>query len=256
MSFTSRRKQITEINLKLCFPDLSDSDRQQLLKEVFENLGMGLMELAWCWYTPVKRIKHHCTIQGLEHIHKAQQNGQGVLLLSFHLTSLELGGTMLSTHQQDIVAMYRRHKNPVFEHAMTSGRARVLTPVERTDVRTIVKLLKQKKVIWYAADQNYGIKQGVFVPFFGIQAATVTATSWFARKGNAVVIPMTHKRSPTGMDIVIHPPLENFPSGDDTRDAKTNMEFLEAYLKQNPADYMWVHRRFKTRPEGEHSPYE
>ncbi len=250
-----RRRHIARVNLQLCFPEMSPEKRQQLLVEVFENTGMGLLELAWCWYASIPRLEKSFDIHGLEYIHKAQQQGHGVLLLSFHLTSLELGGTMLATRQKDIIAMYRPHKNPIFEHAMTSGRARVLEPVDRTNIRKVVSALKKKKVVWYAADQNYGIKQGVFVPFFGIPAATITATSWFAKKGNAIVIPMTHRRSEKGMEITIHPPFENFPSGDDTLDAITNMAFLENYLKQYPADYMWVHRRFKTRPEGESGVY-
>ncbi len=152
--------------------------------------------------------------------------------------------------------MYRPHKNPVFDAAMRKGRARTVEPIARDNVRQLVKALKQKKLVWYAADQNYGVQQGVFVPFFNIPAATITATSWFAKKGNAKVIPMTHKRTQNGLEITIHPALENFPSGDDTEDARINMAFLENYLKQNPADYMWVHRRFKTRPKGEQSVYE
>ncbi len=248
---SSRRRHIAEVNLQLCFPELSPEKHRQLVIEVFENTGMGLLELAWCWYASIPRLKKSFNISGLEHIQKAQQRGQGVLLLCFHQTTLELGGSMLATVQKDIVVMYRPNKNPVFENAMRAGRARLGEPVERTHVRKIVKSLKKKQVVWYAADQNYGIKQGVFVPFFGIPAATITATSWFAKKGKAVVIPMTHRRSKKGMDITLHPPLENFPSGDDARDAATNMAFLEDYLKKYPADYMWVHRRFKTRPEGE-----
>ncbi len=256
LKVTKRRRHIAAVNLKLCFPKMTNQQRQQLLEEVFENTGVGLLELSWSWYASRSRLEKSFDIRGLEYIHQAQQQGKGVLLLSFHFTSLELGGIMLSTLQKDIVAMYRPHKNPVFEHAMTQGRGRVLESVDRKNIRKVITALRNKKVVWYAADQNYGVKQGVFVPFFGMQAATITATSWFAKKGHAVVIPMTHQRSKKGMDITIHPPLKNFPSGDDSQDAAANMNFLENYLKKFPADYMWVHRRFKTRPDGEKNVYQ
>ncbi len=234
---------------------MNTAQRQKLLIQIFENTGMGLMELAWCWYAPIEKLKSACIINGHQHIQDAIAADKGVLLLSFHFTSLELGGTLVATKIKDVVAMYRPHKNPVFDAAMFQGRSRILEPVARDNVRKIVKSMKQKKIVWYAADQNYGVQQGVFVPFFGIPAATITATSWFAKKGNARVIPMTHKRTENGLEITIHPPLENFPSGDDKEDARVNMAFLENYLKQYPADYMWVHRRFKTRPKGKAGVY-
>ncbi len=250
-----RRRHIAEVNLKLCFPKMKKNQRELLLKQVFENTGMGMLELAWCWYAPLKKLKTASVIRGQEHITNTIANGQGVLLLSFHFTSLELGAALLGTKQDNIVGMYRPHKNAIFDAAMSKGRSRTIEPVARDNVRQLVKAMKQKKIVWYAADQNYGVQQGVFIPFFNIPAATITATSWFANKGNAKVIPMTHKRTEQGLEITIHPALENFPSGDDKEDARVNMAFLEDYLKQYPADYMWVHRRFKTRPEGEPGVY-
>jgi len=250
-----RRRHIAEVNLRLCFPEKSDAERELLLKEVFENTGMGMMELAWSWYAPLEKLKSACVIHGQEHITNCIENGQGVLLLSFHFTSLELGAALLGTQQGNIVGMYRPHKNPIFDAAMRKGRSRTMEPVPRDNVRHLIKAMIQKKIVWYAADQNYGVQQGAFVPFFGIPAATITATSWFAEKGKAKVIPMTQKRTKQGLEITIHAALENFPSGDDKEDARVNMAFLEDYLKQYPADYMWVHRRFKTRPEGEQGVY-
>ena len=250
-----RRRHIAEVNLKLCFPEKSEAERTLLVKEVFENTGMGMIELAWSWYAPLKKLKAACVIKGQEHITDCIKNGQGVLLLTFHFTSLELGAALLGSQQDNIVGMYRPHKNSVFDAAMSKGRRRTMEPVARGNVRHLIKAMKQQQIVWYASDQNYGVQQGVFVPFFGIPAATITATSWFAEKGKAQVIPMTNKRTPNGMEITIHPALENFPSGDDKEDARVNMAFLEDYLKQYPADYMWVHRRFKTRPEGEKGVY-
>lgn len=252
MRLGKRRRHITEVNLKLCFPELSDDKHQQLLKQVFENTGMGILELAWCWYAPVSKLKQACTITGMEYIDKALAIGKGVLLLSFHHTSIELGGTMAAIFMDSFTAVYRKHNNPFVDYSITKGRSRTIkTVVDKDNMRKLVKSLKENKVVWYPADQDYGLKQGVFAPFFNIQAATVTAGSWFTTKTGATPIPMTFKRTAEGMHITLHPPLKNYPSGDNVADAKNYLAFLENYLKQYPADYMWVHRRFKTRPEGE-----
>ncbi len=250
-----RRRKIAQTNLKLCFPDLNSEQQQNLLRQVFENTGMGLLEIACAWFSNLARSEKHFNIHGLEHLQQAKAKNKGVILLSFHLTSLELGGTYFGRANPDFVAIYKPHRNPFFDRAMYNGRKRICEPVEKSNVRQILKALKQNKMIWYAADQDYGRAQSVFVPFFGINTATITGTSWFAKKSGAEVIPMTHIRTKKGMEIQLHPALENFAKEDDVADAATVMAFLENYLHQYPADYMWVHRRFKTRPIGEESYY-
>ncbi len=246
-----RRREIAEVNIRLCFPELDDEQQKQLIDEVFENTGMGILELSWSWYASINRLKKNSTVIGMQHLEQALAKGKGVLLLGFHHTSIEIGGTMAAVNFESFVAMYRKHNNPLVDNVITKGRLRVLETADKDNIRKIVKSLKQNKIVWYPVDQDFGIKQGVFAPFFNIEAATVTAGSWFTTKTGATPIPMTFIRTKKGMEITLHPPLENYPSGNDVADAKTYLTFLENYLKQYPADYMWVHRRFKTRPEGE-----
>ena len=250
MIFAKRRRHIASVNLKLCFPQLSAEQHQKLLTEVFEDTGMALLEIGWAWYADMQKYGD-VDIIGLENLSQARAQNKGVILISFHQTTLELGGAYFGRDQDDIVAVYKPDRNPFFDRAMFNGRNRNCLPVAKSNLRVTLKNLKAKKVIWYAADQDYGRAQSVFVPFFGIPAATVTATSWFVKQTGAIVIPMTHRRTQAGIQVEIHPALENFATIDDTTDAAQIMGFLEQYLKKYPANYLWVHRRFKTRPEGE-----
>jgi KDO2-lipid IV(A) lauroyltransferase len=156
--------------------------------------------------------------------------------------------------------MYREHKNPVFDYVQRRGRERHnqdATAIEREDVRAMLKVLRAGRAIWYAPDQDYGRKQSIFVPWFGIQAATVTATTKFARLGRAKVIPYTLERLPhgKGYSLVVHPPLEDFPGESEEADCRRINEWIEDSVRQHPEQYLWAHRRFKTRPAGDPSLY-
>ncbi|TNE80484.1 MAG: lipid A biosynthesis lauroyl acyltransferase, partial [Gammaproteobacteria bacterium] len=196
-------------------------------------------------------------LEGLEHIDALQ--GRGALLMAIHYTTLEIGASALSA-RHSIDGMYRPHKNPVYDYVQSRGR-RVRDPqgvvYPREDVRGMFKALRQGRIIWYAPDQDYGRKQSVFAPFFGVQAASVTATARFAKTGNAAVLPFSHVRLPgnRGYRVIVHPPLENFPVGDDVADAETVNRKVEEFILEQPDQYMWIHRRFKTRPPGESRPY-
>jgi len=251
------RRNIAEKNLRLCFPDYSDEQQKKLLRENFKSTGIGLMETAFCWSANPKRLLSNSELKGKQHITSVLESGKGAIILGFHLTSLEFGGLALG-NSIPMAAMYRKNRNKHFDKAMCEGRLRSVTDViERDDVRTMIKSLKAGKAVWYAADQDYGAKHSIFVPFFNIPAATITATSRFVRLTKVPVIPMTHFRDPDTRKLIIqlHPPLEDFTSIDEYTDAKQINQFLEQFLTQHPADYLWLHRRFKTRPEGLPSVY-
>ncbi len=256
MVLATRRRKIAQVNIQKCFPTLSNTQQKQLLNEIFENTGIGLVEIAWAWFSKSANFSHSPKVIGLNYLHEARKLGKGVILLSFHQTCLELGGAIFAHDQENIVAVYKPHRNPFFDRAMYNGRRRNSTPIPKDNVRAVLKRLKQNEVIWYAADQDYGRAQSVFVPFFKIQSATTTGTSWFVKKTGAKVIPMTHRRTKHGIQVQLHPPLEHFGEQNNTVDATQIMNFLENHLNKYPADYMWVHRRFKTRPEGEPSFYD
>jgi len=252
------RRQVAEENLRLCFPEYSSSERKKLLKENFKSTGIGLTETAFCWSGNAKKLLSHSEIKGLQHLSSVLDSGQGAIILGFHLTSLEFGGLSLA-HNIPMAAMYRQHNNKHFEKAMCDGRLGSVTDViERDDVRTMIKSLKAGKAVWYAADQDYGAKHSIYVPFFKIPAATITATTRFVKLTKVPVIPMTHYRDKqTGKLIVeLHPALEDFATNDEYTDALRINQFLEQFLYQHPEDYLWLHRRFKTRPEGSPAFYE
>jgi KDO2-lipid IV(A) lauroyltransferase len=257
--FMPGRRRVAEINLALCFPQWSDERRAQLLRDNFESNGIALFETAMAWWWPSDRLRRLARVDGLEHLQQAASAGQGVVLISLHFTTLELGAALLG-QRVTIDGMYREHRNPVFDLVQRRGRERHnadARAIEREDVRAMFNSLRAGRAIWYAPDQDYGRKASVFVPFFGVMAATVTATSTFARLGKAQVIPFIQTRLPDGQgyQLTVHPPLTDFPVGDEVADALRINQWIEQVILEQPEQYMWVHRRFKTRPEGEERYY-
>ena len=194
------RRAIAARNLELCFPELSAAERTRLLKANFASTGIAFFEMAMSWWWPRARLAKLAHIEGLEHLRQAQAEGKGVILMAMHFTTLEIGAALLG-QVQTIDGMYREHDNPVFDYVQRRGRERHnldASAIEREDVRAMLKVLRAGRAIWYAPDQDYGAKQSLFVPLFGIPAATVTATTKFARLGKAQVIPFTQKRLEDG----------------------------------------------------------
>ena len=254
------RRRIAERNLALCFPELSSDEREQLLRRNFASNGIAVMETGMAWFRSSQWLRKRFTVEGLEHLQEPHRRGQGVVMMAMHFTTLEIGAAFMSmSHPVD--GMYRPHKNPVYDYMQRKGRERHgedSDVFQRKDVRGMLRALKNGRAVWYAPDQDYGIKQGVFAPLFGIPAATVTGTSRFARVGRALVVPYTVTRlEEQGRYLVrVYPAIDEIPSGDEQRDAELVNQFVEARMRENPTQYMWVHRRFKTRPEGEEAFYE
>ncbi|MFP3514881.1 lipid A biosynthesis lauroyl acyltransferase [Pseudomonas sp. SIMBA_077] len=254
------RRRIAARNLELCFPEKTATERKRLLKENFASTGIAFFEMAMSWWWSKPRLAKLAHVEGLEHLQQAQREGQGVILMAFHFTTLEIGAALLG-QQHTIDGMYREHKNPLFDFIQRRGRERHnldSLAVERDDVRGMLKLLRAGRAIWYAPDQDYGAKQSIFVPLFGIEAATVTATSKFAKLGKARVVPFTQQRlaDGSGYKLVIHPPLADFPGASDEADCLRINQWVERAIQACPEQYLWAHRRFKTRPPGEPKLYQ
>ncbi|WP_314918735.1 lipid A biosynthesis lauroyl acyltransferase [Pseudomonas helleri] len=254
------RRRIAARNLELCFPEKNAAERERLLKENFASTGIAFFEMAMSWWWAKPRLAKLAHVEGLEHLLQAQRNGKGVILMAFHFTTLEIGAALLG-QQHTIDGMYREHKNPLFDFIQRRGRERHnldSLAVERDDVRGMLKLLRAGRAIWYAPDQDYGAKQSIFVPLFGIEAATVTATSKFAKLGKALVVPFTQQRlaDGSGYKLVIHPPLSDFPGESDEADCLRINQWVERAIRECPEQYLWAHRRFKTRPPGEPKLYD
>ena len=246
------RRRVAEVNLKLCFPALSDDQRTELLKRNFEALGLSIVEMALAWCAPREKIAALAHFEGLEHLQAAQSAGRGVILLSFHFTHLEMGARLIA-EAAPVHPMYRRNRNPLIDDFIRQARARHMAePIEREAMRDLVRTLKRGGTVWYAPDQSYNLRHSVFVPFFGVSTSTITTTSRLARSGNALVIPYLPIRRPDGrFRLRLLPPLEGFPCGDDTEDSARINALLESVVREHPEQYLWIHRRFKSRPEGE-----
>ncbi|MCB1778350.1 MAG: LpxL/LpxP family Kdo(2)-lipid IV(A) lauroyl/palmitoleoyl acyltransferase [Candidatus Competibacteraceae bacterium] len=249
-----RRRQIARINLERCFPEYSSIQRETLLDAHFASLGIGLFETAMAWWAPDEKLYSLARVKGMEHLEQALAQGKGAILLTGHFTTLELGARFI-TWQQPFHAMYRSHKNPLYESVMRRERERRsrFPPLPHEDLRGLLRAFKRGRAVWYAPDQNHGRRNSVFVPFFGIPTCTITATSRLAALSGAAVVPYFPRRLPgaSGYEVVILPALENFPSGDVMTDTARINALLEKYIRKAPEQYLWVHRRFKTRPPGE-----
>jgi KDO2-lipid IV(A) lauroyltransferase len=255
MHLMARRRRIAEINLGLCFPELGTADRENLLRRHFESLGAGIIELGLGWWAPDARLRNRIQLTGMEHLREAFDRGKGVILLSAHFTTLEIGGRFLAMHAAGLPlnGMYRPNENPVIEHAMRAHRTEQFgVPIRRDDVRAMTRALKNRQAVWYAFDQNYGLKNSVFAPFFGIPAATNTATSRLAELTGAAVVPFFTRRLADGTYVQrIEPALQGFPSGDVQADATRLNVLIEGWVREVPEQYLWTHRRFKDRPNKE-----
>lgn len=257
MRLASSRRQVAERNIALCFPELDPLQQRQLLQRHFESLGMTLIEMGLCWWAPDARLEPLFQIDGLEHLRAAQQRGKGVIMLTGHFTTLDLGGRFL-TMQAPVTAMYRRNENPLFERAMRRGRERsAQQAIPKQDIRGMVRALKQNHAIWYAPDQSHRRRHSAVVPFFSVPAATNTATAALARMSGARVVPFSSLRLPddAGYRLVIEPAFDDFPSADAETDTLRINRWLEQRIRLAPEQYLWIHRRFKPIEPDQPDPY-
>lgn len=248
-----RRSHIARTNIRLCFPELTPEEQENLARRSVISTGEAILEMAGSFSNHRIDLDKRLVIKGMEHIERARADGKGVLLLGMHFNSLDVGSRLLG-YLMDFYAVYRPNDNLVIDRLINQGRGNYLKGnVPRSDIRQMIRLLRNGEVLWYAPDQDYGIAHAVFVPFFGIPAATITATSRIARMGKARVIPTAHYRLPGGRyQIEFGPPLENFPSGDDEADTARINQTIEHYVRKHPEQYLWVHKRFKHQPDGAH----
>ncbi|MFT5295691.1 MAG: KDO2-lipid IV(A) lauroyltransferase [Colwellia sp.] len=247
----SSRKKVAMKNLELCFPEMSQEELTRTLKKNFENTGIALFETGMGWWWPDWRIRRKIKVVGLEHLEKAQQEGKGVLLLTMHYLSVEINCRGIGMGHP-MVVFYRPHNNQLMEFFQFRGRGRSNKyMLGKRDVRGLIQALRQKEVCVYLPDQDYGRKRSLFVPFFAVpDAATTTGTLIFARQKNIqnhLFIP-TRNDDGSGYTLEIKPMMENFPTDDDEADLIRINQELEKAIMFKPEQYMWLHRRFKTRP--------
>ncbi|MBS0337049.1 MAG: lipid A biosynthesis acyltransferase [Proteobacteria bacterium] len=251
------RRKVTRINLAKCFPQLPAAERERLARAHFRAFMRSFVEHALLWWAPRERIMRLIRVEGLERLRALA--GQPVILVAPHFVGLDAAYTRLGC-EIEIAGLYARQKNPVYDRLLLRGRTRfgLSKAIPRQDgVRAVIASIRSGLPFYYAPDLDFGRKDAVFVPFFGVIAATITGVSRLARVTGAKVMPCVARMLPGGEGYVVTilPAWEDFPTDDVEADTRRVNAFIEAQALTMPEQYYWVHKRFKTRPEGETSPY-
>ena len=249
----SERRRVGAINLKLCFPDLSDEARKKLLREHFRMFARGLIERTILWWSSAEYISSLIRVEGVEHFEAVKDKPS--ILLTPHFVGMDVGGQWIAQHT-DTVCMYANQKNRYLTELLLKKRARFRNQrlySRQQGLRPILKGMRAGMPFIYPPDQDQGVKDGAFIPFFGVPAATMTSVARIAQMAGAKVVPSITRLLPGGAGYVLtfYPAWENYPSGDDIADTRRVNQFIEDRVREMPAQYFWLHKRFKTRPEGE-----
>src|SRR5271163_2711826 len=238
--------RIARRNIELCLPGLSPKDQADLVDRHCRSLGMALCETANTWWSSDRRVNRLAEVQGLENLQAALAKGRGAIMIGGHFTTIEIATRILGT-VVPLNVLYRPTKNAVLSHIMLTSFLRHGKPIPYDDIRSMIRALKNNEAVWYAPDQSYRNKGAAMVNFFGIPAATNTATSRLARISGAAVLTYFGERLPgrAGYRVVIGPEWEHFPGPDPIQDVERYNRLLEAQVRKVPEQYLWVHRRFK-----------
>ena len=257
LRFMKRRAKIVHRNLELCFPEMSEQERRKMVVKNFESVGMGLMETGMAWFWPDSRVRKWFDVEGLDNLKRAQMQNRGVMVVGVHFMSLELGGRVMGLCQP-MMATYRPHNNQLMEWVQTRGRMRSnKAMIGRNNLRGIVGALKKGEAVWFAPDQDYGRKGSSFAPFFAVEnVATTNGTYVLSRLSGAAMLTVTmvRKADYSGYRLFITPEMEGYPTDENQAAAYMN-KIIEKEIMRAPEQYLWIHRRFKTRPVGESSLY-
>ncbi|WP_372881241.1 LpxL/LpxP family Kdo(2)-lipid IV(A) lauroyl/palmitoleoyl acyltransferase [Psychromonas sp.] len=258
-NFAKSRYQIAYRNIELCFPALNKEEIAEKVLSNFENAGIAILEMGMAWFWPSWRVRRLVKITGLENIEQAKADNQPIIFLGAHFLTIEMAGRAAGLLMPS-TAVYRKQRNPVLDYWFYWGRMREnKAMLDRSDFKGMLRALKAGGPLWYAPDHDYGLhKSSVFAPFFAVQQAnTISGTSTLARLSNACVIPAFLKRLPglQGYELIFYPKIENFPTKDLQVDAQKTNQQIEKMVLESDEQYMWLHRRFKTRPQGEASLY-
>ncbi len=247
------RRNVALTNLRLCFPHWSEEERRKVARRHVQAVARSFVERGILWWSSLERIQRLIRVEGREHVDALR--GQPMIWLAPHFVGLDMGGTRLITEWAGC-SMYSRQKDPLVDRVLLRGRTRFITPrlFSRQDgIRPLVRAIREGLPFYYLPDQDLGPRESIFVPFFGVPAATITGLSRLARLAGAVVVPVVTRQLPGGDGYVttFYPHWRGFPSGDDEADARRMNDFIEQRVLEMPEQYWWLHKRFKTRPPGE-----
>ncbi len=253
------RRRIALRNLELCFPDMPLRERQAIVRQHFTWLTRSLIERSVLWYGSPERVKRHIQVEGDIDLAERtfRETGRPTMWLCPHFVGLDVAGAaILLCQPRPGASIYQTQSNPVIDAAMRQGRLRFgdaeIFP-RQDSVKPLLRAVKQGRGFFNLPDMDFGLQDAAFVPFFGVPAATLLAPSRLARMLNMVVQPVIAEILPGGQGYKVHflPPLENFPTADTEADTRRLNAFIESEILKRPTQYLWVHKRFKTRPAGE-----
>lgn len=256
--FGKERRNVGRINLSLCFPQMDEKERERLLRENFKMFARGLVERTILFWSSKERICSLIRIEGIEHFNAMK--GKPTILLTPHFVGMDVAGSWIS-QQIDAISVYSTQKNPYLSDLLYKKRIRFGDQhifSRQQGLRPIVKALNEGKAFFYLPDQDQTVKDGAFIPFFGVPAATITAMPRLASMTKAVIVPCVTRLLPgaQGYVVTFYPAWENYPTDDMIADTRRMNEFIEQRALEIPEQYFWLHKRFKTRPEGEKDLYE
>jgi KDO2-lipid IV(A) lauroyltransferase len=246
------RRDVALTNLRLCFPNKSEAERRRLVRRHFQSFARAVLERGILWWGSKERISRIVQVEGLEHWQAVGDSP--VIWLVPHFVGLDMGGSRIAT-QYRAASMYSRQKNAQLDALLYRGRTRFVMPrlVSRQEgIRSVVRVLREGMPFYYLPDMDFGPRDSVFVPFFGVPTATITGLSRVARIARAVVVPLVTRQLPGGRGYVVrfYPAWTDFPTGNDEADARRMNAFIEERVLEMPEQYHWLHKRFKTRPPG------
>lgn len=249
---TGERRRVGRTNLRMCFPDWTEKERRRLLRRHYQAFTRAILERGILWWSSKARVMRVIRIEGLEHWQSL--GDRPVIWFAPHFVGLDAGGSRITTEYRGS-SMYSHQRNPVLDAILYHGRTRFVKPrllSRQEGVRPLVRAIRDGQPFYYLPDMDFGPRDSVFVPFFGVPTATITGLSRIARLANAVIVPAVTRQLPGGQGYVLrfYPPWENFPTGDDETDARRMNAFIEERVREMPEQYHWLHKRFKTRPPG------
>ena len=249
--FGRERRRVAHTNLRLCFPELGVVGRRRLVRRHFVAFARAFLDRTLLWWMARAQLERLIRVRGREHL--ASPDGRPTIVLAPHFVGLDAGGTMVAMLKPG-VSVYATQKNPVINDVLLRGRARFNNPVllSRHDgMRKALRAMQEGHAFYYLPDQDFGSRDALFVPFFGVNAATITGVSRIARLTGAHVVPCITRMLSDGYEVELQPAWKNYPGESIAVDTQRMNAFIEAQVRLMPEQYNWLHRRFKTRPEGE-----
>jgi KDO2-lipid IV(A) lauroyltransferase len=248
------RRRVGLINLRLCFPELSEAGRRRMIRANFRYMMQLLLEYGVVWWSSAKRLDKLVEIKNLEYVTDLREQGQDVILFYPHFVGFEMCVYALNQYIP-LVSVYSQQKNDQIDAQIYRGRQRynnAYIVARQEGLRPIVKAMRKNHAPFlYLPDQDYGARDSIFVKFFGIETATITGLSRIAKLTGAKVVPTIARRVGNRCELEFYPAWENFPSDDVLADTQRMNTFLEERIREQPEQYFWLHKRFKTRPDGQ-----